>query len=85
MLFLISSKDINFNFQKFLGASFAIMQKCKYLSEEILCKLIITNCLPMLLYGVMSICLKVKQVRRMSVVFNTVFRCIFNMLPFFSM
>ena len=46
-------------------------------------QVIITNCLPMLLYGVESICLfnclKVELVRRMSVAFNTVFRRIFHM------
>ena len=77
--------DVNVNCRKFLGASFAILQKCKYLSEEILCKLILTNCLPMLLYGIDSICLKVEQVRKMSVVFNTVFRRIFHMSRFSSM
>jgi hypothetical protein len=79
------SVNIDLNCRKFLSSSFAILQKCKYLSEEILCKLVLTNCLPMLLYGIDSVCLKCEQIRRMSIAFNTVFRRIFHMSKFSSM
>ena len=79
------SVNIDLNCRKFLGTSFAILQKCKYLSEEVLCKLILTNCLPTLLYGVDSVSLMKGQIKRMSVAFNTVFRRIFNMSKFSSM
>ncbi len=71
--------SVDTNCKKFLGSAFAILQKCKFLSEEILCKIILTNCLPMLLYGVDSVFLKCNQIRKMSVAFNTVFRRIFHM------
>ena len=79
------SVNVDYNCRKFLGSSFAILQKCKYLSEEIVCKLILTNCLPMLLYGVDSLFLRTEQVRKMSVSFNIVFRHIFHMSKFSSM
>ena len=79
------SVNIDLNCRKFFSASFAIMQKCKYLSKEILCKLVLTNCLPMLLFGIDSVSLMKCQIRRMSVVFNTVFRGIFKMSKFSSM
>jgi hypothetical protein len=79
------SVNIDLNCRKFLGSSFALLQKCKFLSEEILCKLVLTNCLPMLLYGIDSVFLKCEQIKRMSVAFNTVFRRIFHMSKFSSM
>ena len=77
------SVNIDLNCRKFLSASFAIMQKCKYLSEEILCELVQTNCLPILLYGIDSVSLMKCQIRRMSVAL--VFRRIFKMSKFSSM
>ena len=47
--------NVDVNCRKVLGSSFAILQKCKYLSEELLCKLILTYCLPMLLMD-LSLC-----------------------------
>jgi hypothetical protein len=79
------SVNVDINCKKFLGSAFAILQKCKSLSEEILCKLILTNCLPMLLYGIDSLFLKREQVRKLSVAFNSVFRRIFHMSRFTSM
>ena len=77
------SVNIDLNCRKFLSASFAIMQKYKYLSKDILCKLVRTNCLPMLFFGNNSVSLMKCQIRRMSVAL--VFRRIFKMSKFSSM
>jgi hypothetical protein len=39
------SVNIDMNSTKFFGSAFAIrpIQKCRYLSEEILCKIVLTN------------------------------------------
>jgi hypothetical protein len=80
---LLSGKRLcvntDLNCRKFLGSSFALMQKCGGLSEEILCKLIMTHCVPFLFYGIDSVFLTIEQIHKMSVTFNTVFRRIFHM------
>ena len=49
------SVNIDLNCRKFLSTSYAILQKCKYLSEEVLCKLILTNCLPIRCYMALTL------------------------------
>ena len=71
--------------RKFLGTAFALLQKCGHLSEEILCKVILTHCLPLMLYGVDSIFITKDQIRKLSVAFNTAFRRVFHMSRFSSM
>ena len=46
--------NISLNCRKYLGASLAILQKCKFLAEDILCYLILKNYVPTLRHGLDS-------------------------------
>ena len=88
MLFLCREKlyvNVNISlFEEIFRFFMCFSAKCKYLSQEILCKLTLRNCLHMLLHSVDSIHLSFKQVRKMSAAFNTVVRRIFPMSRFSS-
>ena len=75
---------VDINCRKFLSASYAILQKCAGLSEEILCQIINTRCLPILLYGLESFQLSFVQKRRIKVAYNNIVRRIFNLGRFVS-
>ena len=42
--------NVDYNCRKFLGTSFSILQNCGYMSELVLCEIILTKCLPILTY-----------------------------------
>ena len=44
--------NVDSNCRKFFGASFCISQRFGHLFEPVLCEIILTKCLPILLYGV---------------------------------
>jgi hypothetical protein len=71
--------NIEANCRKFLGSAFGIFQKCGYLSEEVLCEIIFTKCLPVLTYGLECFKLLEQQKHKLCVALNTVVRRIFNM------
>ena len=59
--------NISLNCRKFPGAFLAVLQKCIFLSEEILCNLILANCVSMLMYGLDSLFLACTQVLKEAV------------------
>ena len=70
--------------RKFLSASYAILQKCAELSEEILCQIINTRCLPILIFGLESFHLSFVQKCRKAVAYNNIIKLIFNLGRFVS-
>jgi Reverse transcriptase (RNA-dependent DNA polymerase) len=76
--------NVDHNCRKFLGASFSILQRFGYFPETVLCKLILTKCLPILTYGMECFALLSEQRRKLSVAFNTVIRRIFKLSRYTS-
>jgi Reverse transcriptase (RNA-dependent DNA polymerase) len=70
--------------RKFLGSVYAILQKCKHMSEEIKCHIIQHSCLPILTYGVDSLRLSKQKLHELSVSYNTAIRRCFYLSRFTS-
>ena len=71
--------NTNYNCRKSLCSSFSILQKCGRLSEPVLCKIILTKCLPILTYGLECFNLLNSQRQQITMAFNTVIRKIFKL------
>ena len=76
--------DYEVNRTKFLSSVFAILQKTASVSEEIKWNVIQHSCIPLLLYGIDSLCLNVKGVHKLSVALNTAVRRCFKLSNFTS-
>ena len=71
--------DIDFNRKKFLSTAYGLFHKIEGLSEEIQCQLIISQCLPILLSGLECFLLSFRQLQKIFVALNCVFRRIFSL------
>ena len=76
--------NVDLNCRKFLGSLFAVLQRCGNLSEPALCEIVLTKCLPILMYGVECFSLLVEQKRKLCVAFNKVIGRIFKLLRYTS-
>ena len=76
--------NVHVNCMKFLGSSFSILQSCRGFNEQVLCEIILTKCLPILMYGLESFRLLAAERDKVKMAFNCVIRRIFKLSKFTS-
>ena len=76
--------NVHVNCRKFLGSSFSILQSCRGFNEQVLCEIILTKCLPILMYGLESFRLLAAERDKVKMAFNCVIRRIFKLSKFTS-